>query len=185
MSLWKKIYWLQQEILTRSHCCLGLRVKKDIHKTSALWKLLGRPAEKNRIVFLFLSTQGWETLSLNLLLIPRTWLRGEQGFCELQSDHAAKIALWVLPLDKLWISVKEEYLAIHRKAANISLQFSTHYKCEQALTCLTIIMRKRVKIISFWLKMKYICVYLKFDPELGNCAGEKQARVSSYFILFI
>jgi hypothetical protein len=32
-----------------------------------------------------------------------------------------------LPLDKFWISVKEEYPDIHRKAMNTLLQFSTSY----------------------------------------------------------
>jgi hypothetical protein len=39
-----------------------------------------------------------------------------------------------LSLDKFWISVKEEYSAIHRKAIYIYiyilLQFSTSYMCE-------------------------------------------------------
>jgi hypothetical protein len=41
-----------------------------------------------------------------------------------------------LPLDKFWISAKEEYPAIHRKAMNILLQFS-NCMCEQAFSCLT------------------------------------------------
>jgi hypothetical protein len=42
-----------------------------------------------------------------------------------------------LPLDNFWISVKEEYPAIHRKAMNIVLQFSASYMCQQAFSCLT------------------------------------------------
>jgi hypothetical protein len=47
-----------------------------------------------------------------------------------------------LSLGKFWISVKEEYPAIHRKAINILLQFSTSYTCKQASSCLTSIKGK-------------------------------------------
>ena len=47
-----------------------------------------------------------------------------------------------LPLDKFWISGKEEYSVIHRKAENILLQFSTRYICEQALNCITVIISR-------------------------------------------
>jgi hypothetical protein len=58
-------------------------------------------------------------------------LREEEELCELQSDRTLKIRFTNLPLDKFWISVKEEYPSIHRKAMNILLQFSTSYMCEQ------------------------------------------------------
>jgi hypothetical protein len=70
-----------------------------------------------------------------------------------------------LSLDKFWISVKEEYSAIHRKAINTLLQFSTSYRCEQAF-------------ISFPPKMKSVCAYPKFNQELGISAAKKQAQVS-------
>jgi hypothetical protein len=54
-------------------------------------------------------------------------LREEEELCELQSDRTLKMSFTDLPLDKFWISLKEEYPAIHRKAKNILLQFSTTY----------------------------------------------------------
>jgi hypothetical protein len=61
---------------------------------------------------------------------------------ELQSDCTVKMRCTDLPLDKFWISVKEEYPAIHRKAMNILLQFAASYMCEQAFSCLTSIKSK-------------------------------------------
>jgi hypothetical protein len=42
---------------------------------------------------------------------------------DLQSDLTLKMRFTDLPPDKFWISVKEEYPAIHRKAINILLPF--------------------------------------------------------------
>jgi hypothetical protein len=64
-------------------------------------------------------------------------LREEEELYELQSDYTLKKKFTDLSLDKFWISVKEEYPAIHRKAINILLQFVTSYMCEQAFSCLT------------------------------------------------
>jgi hypothetical protein len=62
-------------------------------------------------------------------------LRDDEEFCKLQSDFMLKMRFTDLSLDKLWISVIEECPAIHRKAINILLQFSTSYMCEQAFSC--------------------------------------------------
>jgi hypothetical protein len=56
-------------------------------------------------------------------------LREEEELCELQSDHAVNMRL-LTHLDKFWISVIEEYPAIHRKAIQTVLQFSTLYMYE-------------------------------------------------------
>jgi hypothetical protein len=66
-------------------------------------------------------------------------LRDEEKLC----DRTYKMRFTDLPLDKLWISVGEEYPAIHRKAINILLQFSTSYICEQAFCCIP---RSKAKI---------------------------------------
>jgi hypothetical protein len=75
-------------------------------------------------------------------------LREEEELRELQSDRALKMRLTDLSLDKLWISVKEEYPAIHRKEVYILLQFFNYYMREQA-SCLTSIQSKvRNRLIS-------------------------------------
>jgi hypothetical protein len=50
--------------------------------------------------------------------------------------------------EKFWISVKEEYPAIHRKAVNILLKFSASYMCEQAFSSLT--SRKKKDKLSYF-----------------------------------
>jgi hypothetical protein len=50
-------------------------------------------------------------------------LREEDKLCELQSDLTLKMGFTGLSLDKFWISVIEEYPAIHRKAINICCSF--------------------------------------------------------------
>jgi hypothetical protein len=64
-------------------------------------------------------------------------LKEDEELCELQSDRTLKMRSAYLPLVRFWISVKEEYPVIHRKAMNIFLTFSTSYMCEQAFSCLT------------------------------------------------
>jgi hypothetical protein len=49
----------------------------------------------------------------------------EEELCELQADCTLRMRFTDLPLDKFWISVKEEYPTIHRTAVNILLWFST------------------------------------------------------------
>jgi hypothetical protein len=78
-------------------------------------------------------------------------------------------------LDKFWISGIGEYPAIHRKAVNILLQFSTLYACEKVSSCLTSI-RSKAEIISFQLKMNSACAYLKVDPEISTSAVKNKQR---------
>ncbi|PNF35215.1 hypothetical protein B7P43_G06869 [Cryptotermes secundus] len=67
--------------------------------------------------------------------------------CELQSECTLKIRFTDLSLDKFWISMKEEYPAIHRKAINILLQFLISYMCKQAYSCLTSIKSKDINCL--------------------------------------
>ena len=55
-----------------------------------------------------------------------------EELCELQCDRTLKMRFTDLSLDKFWISVKEEFLTIHRKANDILLLFSASYSCQQA-----------------------------------------------------
>jgi hypothetical protein len=103
-------------------------------------------------------------------------LKEVEELCELQSDRTLTMRFTVLSLDTLWISMEEEYPAIHRKAVDILLQFSTLYICEQAFSCLTN-MKNKIEIVSFQLKVNSTCPYLKFRPELSICAAKKQAQV--------
>ena len=102
-------------------------------------------------------------------------LKEKEELCELQCDRTLKMRFTDLSLDKFWISVKEEFPTIHRKASKILLQFSTSYMCEQAFSCLTSI-KSKDRIVFFQLKMKSVCVYLKFDLELNICVTKDRHR---------
>jgi hypothetical protein len=54
-------------------------------------------------------------------------LRKDEEPCKLQSDWTLRMRFTDLSLYKFRISVKEEYLTIHRKTINILLQFLTYY----------------------------------------------------------
>ena len=69
-------------------------------------------------------------------------LRVEEELCELECDRTPMMIFTDLSLDKFGISVKEEFLTIHRRASDILFQLSTSYMCEQATSCLTSIKGK-------------------------------------------
>jgi hypothetical protein len=82
-----------------------------------------------------------------------------------------------------WISVEEEYPAIHRKAINALLPFSTSYICEQHFSCLTSMRSKdRNRLISVRDELRD---YLKFDPGLSFCAAETKHRFHMRQVNFI
>ncbi|XP_068115889.1 zinc finger BED domain-containing protein 5-like [Hyperolius riggenbachi] len=104
-------------------------------------------------------------------------LREEEEFCELRCDRTLKLRFTELPLDKFWISIKEEYPEIHTKAVNILLQFSTSYMCEQAFSCLTCIKSKaRNRLLSVEDEMR-VCIS-KVRPRIDALCKNKQAQVS-------
>jgi hypothetical protein len=96
---------------------------------------------------------------------------------ELQSDCTLKMRFIDLALDKFWISVKEEYPAIHRKAINILLQFSASYICEQTFSFLTSMKSKdRSRPISVEHEMR-VCLS-QVRPKIKYLCSKKQALVS-------
>jgi hypothetical protein len=104
-------------------------------------------------------------------------LREEEELCELQSDCTFKMRFTDLPLDKFCISVKKEYPAIHRKAMNILLLFSTSYMCEQALSCLASMKSKdRNHLISVEDEIR-VCL-CQFQPRIEYLCSKKQTHVS-------
>ena len=80
-------------------------------------------------------------------------------------------------LDEFWISVKEEFPTIHRKASKILLQFSTSYMCEQAFSCLTSIKSKdRNCLLSVENEIR-VCLS-KVRPRIKYLCNKRQAQVS-------
>lgn len=60
----------------------------------------------------------------------------EEELCELQSSQALQRRFNERSLDQFWVSVQKRYPALHRKAVNILLQFSSSCACEKAFSCL-------------------------------------------------
>lgn len=94
-------------------------------------------------------------------------LKEADELCELHCCRTFEIKFTNLYLDKFWISVKEEFPTLHRKAINILLQFSTLYRCEEALSYLMTDIKSKDRNHLSQLRMKSVCVYLKFDLELS------------------
>ena len=104
-------------------------------------------------------------------------LKEEEELCELQCDRTLKMRFTDLSLDEFWISVKEEFPTIHRKASKILLQFSTSYMCEQAFSCLTSIKSKdRNRLLSVENEIR-VCLS-KVRPQIKYLCNKRQAQVS-------
>jgi hypothetical protein len=104
-------------------------------------------------------------------------LREEEELCELQSDRTLKMRFTDLTLDTFWISVKEEYPAVHRKEMNILLLFSICYMCEPDFSFLTFMNSKDTNhLISV---EDEICMCLtQVRPRIEGLCNKKQAHVS-------
>ncbi len=108
-------------------------------------------------------------------------LREEEELSELQTDRTLEKTFTELSLDKFWMSVEDKYPAIHMKALNILLQFSSSYTCEQAFSCLLSIKSKeknslvseedeiRVCLSKVRPRIKYLCSRKrKLHPHKNN-----------------
>ena len=133
MNLWKKhVAKGNLEMFSLLH---GLKSEEGYQKISSL--IESHPKElfiRIGNYFLSLSTKAYDWVrdpySESCSHPENLTLKEEEELCELQCDCTLKIRFTDLSLDKFWISVKEKYPAIHRKAINILLQFSTSYMCE-------------------------------------------------------
>jgi hypothetical protein len=174
---------LQKEILEVFPLLLGLESEEGYHKVSSLSENHLEELQNKTEEYLPppSSTQVCEwvrdPVSESSAQPENLTLREEVELCELQSDRTLQMRFTDLPLDKFWISVKEEYPAIHRKAVNILLQFSVSYICEQAVSFLTSMKSKdRNHLISV---EDEICVCLsQVLPRIGYLCSKKQARIS-------
>jgi hypothetical protein len=169
---------LQKEMLKCFHRYLALTVRNNISKSQVLLKTTWKNCRK---VFSSLLTQvyNWvrDPFSESSPQPKDLILREEEELCELQSDRTLKMRFTDLPLDKFWISVKEEYPAIHREAMNILLQFSASYMCEQAFSGLTSMKSKdRYRFISAEDEI-HVCLSQVW-PRIEHLCSKKQAHVS-------
>ena len=57
----------------------------------------------------------------------------EEELATISTDRGLKIKHKETSIEQFWISIKEQYPSIARKALTVLLQFSTSYLCEQNL----------------------------------------------------
>lgn len=83
-----------------------------------------------------------------------------------------KIRFANISLDHFSISIKGEDAVIQKKHFG---SFSTSYMCEKDFYCF-INIKAGTEIFSFQLKMKSMCVYLKYNPELSICTAKRKRK---------
>ena len=96
---------------------------------------------------------------------------------ELQCDRTIRIRFTDLSLDKFWISVKEEFPTIHKKANDVLLQHSTSYMCEQAFSYLISIKRKDRNCLPKIENEICVCLF-KVRPQIKCLCNKRQAQAS-------
>lgn len=101
----------------------------------------------------------------------------EEELAAISTDRGLMIKHKELPLDTFWISIKEEYVSISKKALNILLQFSTSYLCELGFSTLTSIKcKKRGSLLDIDEEMR-VCLS-SIRPNIKEIAKTHQAHVS-------
>jgi hypothetical protein len=180
MNLWNN--YIQRGNLEMFPLLLGIESEEGYQQVSSL---IGKHHEElwNKIKHYFssLSTQvyDWQrnSYSESSAQPENLTLREEEELRELQSDHALNMRLTDPSLDKFWISVIEEFPAIHRKAIKILQQFSTSYMCEKDFSCLTSFRSKDTnRLISVENKLR-VCLS-KVRPRIKYLCSRKEAQIS-------
>ena len=83
----------------------------------------------------------------------------EEELATISTDRGLKIKHKETSIEQFWISIKEEYPSISRKALTVLLQFSTSYLCEQRFSVLTNIKcknRSNLKCIDEEMRVMFI-----------------------------
>ena len=116
-------------------------------------------------------------------------LREEDDICELHTcdmctcDCALKIRFTDLPLNKFWMSVKEDIPTFHGKEIDILLKFLTSYMCQQAFSNLTSIKRKDRNCFLLIENEIRVCLS-KARPSNKCLCSKRQAQVSHWRSMF-
>ena len=93
------------------------------------------------------------------------------------SDCGLKIKHVEVPIDTLWIPVKEEYSLLAKKALIVLIQFSTSYLCELAFSTLHNIKSKKRELLCCIEKEIRVCLS-DICPNIKTIAKKHQAHVS-------
>lgn len=96
------------------------------------------------------------------------------------------IMFWLLkkqmPLDKLWIQIKNEYPCVGKKGIVILLQFSTSYLFESEHSVLTIYIKTRNREWLLVVKEKMWVALSNVPPVIKGLCARSQIQVSCWLL---
>ncbi len=137
-------------------------------------------AEKIKFYFPTLNTDDYDWVRNPFIKISSNVglkLSEEEELVSLSSDRGLKIKHVELPIDTFWISIREEYPSVAKKALSILMQFSTSYLCELGFSSLTNIkLKKRERLQCVEDDMR-VCLS-QIRPCIKNVAAKHQAQIS-------
>ena len=101
----------------------------------------------------------------------------EEELATISTDRGLKIKHKETFIEQFWISIKEEYPSISRKALTVLLQFSTSYLCEQGFSVLTNIKCKNRSNLKCIDEEMRVCLS-HIRPNIHKIAKSHQSHVS-------
>ena len=101
----------------------------------------------------------------------------EEELATISTDRGLKIKHKEISVEQFWISIKEEYPSIARKALTVLLQFSTSYLCEQGFSVLTNIKCKNRSNLKCIDEEMRVCLS-QIRPNIHKIAKSHQSHVS-------
>lgn len=104
-------------------------------------------------------------------------LTEEEELAGLSTDRGLMIKHKEMSIESFWISIKEEYVSLSKKALTILLQFSTSYLCELGFSSLATIKCKKRGTLQCIDEEMRVCLS-NIRPNIEEIARTHQAHVS-------
>lgn len=104
-------------------------------------------------------------------------LTEEEELAGVSTDRGLMIKHKELSIEAFWISIKEEYVSLSKKALTILLQFSTSYLCELGFSSLATIKCKKRGTLQCIDEEMRVCLS-NIRPNIEEIARTHQAHVS-------
>ena len=104
-------------------------------------------------------------------------LTEEEELVAISTDRGLMIKHKELSLEAFWISIKEEYVSISKKALTILLQFATSYLCELGFSALATIKCKKRGTLQCIDEEMRVCLS-NIRPNIEEITKTHQAHVS-------
>ena len=101
----------------------------------------------------------------------------ENYFLELRNNRTRRLKFNEVPLDKVWISVREEYKQVLNATIEILLQFCITYWCEQSFSSLLLI-KNNIKSSLKEVDGELGLALTNIEPTTQRSCSLKQAQVS-------